>query len=625
MENLTGQHIDRYELLELLGKGGMAMVYKAYDSRLEREVAIKIIRQDAFPPEILQDVLKRFEREAKSLARLSHPNIVKVLDYGEYEGSPFLVLEFYAGGTLKEKIGDPISWREALRLLLPVARGVEYAHQRDIIHRDIKPANILMADNGEPTLSDFGIAKIFQNEKNTALTGSGMAMGTPEYMAPEQWTGQTGHQSDMYSLGIILYELVTGRRPYIADTPGAVFLKQVTEPLPYPSGVVPNLPEAVEQLLIKALARDPGSRFANLGELIREIENLLNADEGKLKASESRPASNKAEAVPIPVGSSPARASSLRMLVVGGIGGVMVIIAALVVGVPFILGKLNPSPTATPIAPTEAPTSAPAPTQTLVVGSGPLLNEITDARGAEMVLVPEGMFTMGSKAEDALAECLKYQSDCDLSWYRDEEPPHTVFLDSFYIDRYEVTNGQYAVCVDEGTCQPPTSSESAIRSSYYGNPEYENYPVIYVSWDMAKAFCEWRGARLPSEAEWEKAARGPEGNVFPWGAEADLTYANYNVDIGDTVAVGRYENGQSPYGAYDMAGNVWEWVADWYSNSYYQVSPLENPLGPETGEKRILRGGSWYDPAYLIRTSIRLVEPVPVDNNFGIRCARTAP
>jgi serine/threonine protein kinase len=290
MENLTGQRIDRYEILELLGKGGMAMVYKAYDTRLERELAIKIIRRDAFPPEDLHDVTKRFEREAKSLARLSHPNIVKVMDYGEYEGSPFLVLEYFPGGTLKQKIGGPVAWQEAARLLLPIARGVEYAHNRGVIHRDIKPANILMTEDGEPTLSDFGIAKLFQGEKTTTLTGSGAAIGTPEYMAPEQWTGQTGPKSDMYSLGVILYEMVTGRRPYIADTPGGVFLKQVTEPLPLPGEIVPNLPESVERFLLKTLAKEPADRHADLGAFIKELESLLSIYDREAKEKAERDA-----------------------------------------------------------------------------------------------------------------------------------------------------------------------------------------------------------------------------------------------------------------------------------------------------------------------------------------------
>ncbi len=275
MSDLAGQYLGRYHLLERLGEGGMATVYRAYDTRLEREVALKIIRQGAFPAGMLDEMLKRFEREAKSLAKLSHPSIVKVYDYGEHEGSPYLVMEYLPGGTLKKLLGKPLPWQEALRLLLPVARGVAYAHQRGILHRDIKPANILITESGEPLLSDFGIAKLFEGEQTTALTNSGMAIGTPEYMAPEQWTGQTNPQSDLYSLGIVLYEMVTGRKPYVADTPAAILLKQAMEPLPPPHQFAPNLPEAVEFLLIKALARDPRDRYPDLNALIQAIENLL--------------------------------------------------------------------------------------------------------------------------------------------------------------------------------------------------------------------------------------------------------------------------------------------------------------------------------------------------------------
>lgn len=191
MTDLSGQYLERYHLLERLGEGGMATVYKAYDTRLEREVAVKIIRHNAFPSEKLEEVLKRFEREAKSLARLSHPNIVKVHDYGEHQGAPFLVLEYLPGGTLKKMLGKPMPWNNAIRLLLPVARGVAYAHQHGILHRDIKPANILITEGGEPMLSDFGIAKIFEGGQSAALTASGMFVGTPEYTAPEQWTGRS--------------------------------------------------------------------------------------------------------------------------------------------------------------------------------------------------------------------------------------------------------------------------------------------------------------------------------------------------------------------------------------------------------------------------------------------------
>ena len=253
----------------------MAVVYKAYDTRLERDVAIKIIRSGAFPADALDEVLKRFEREAKSLAKLSHPNIVKVHDYGEHDGSPYLVMEYLPGGTLKKILGKPVPWQAALRLLLPVARGVEYAHQRGIVHRDIKPANILITESGDPMLSDFGIAKLFEGDQTTSLTGTGMVVGTPEYMAPEQWDGKPNPQSDLYSLGIVLYEMVAGRKPYMADTPMSILVKQATEPLPPPHQFVADLPEAMEFLLIKALAREPRDRFADIHALIQAMEALL--------------------------------------------------------------------------------------------------------------------------------------------------------------------------------------------------------------------------------------------------------------------------------------------------------------------------------------------------------------
>ena len=164
MSNLIGQNLGRYQILELIGEGGMATVYKAHDTHLEREVAIKIIRREAFPPDQLDTILKRFEREAKALGGLSHPNIVGVIDYGEYEGSPYLVMVYLSGGTLKDRLGKPMPWRDAVRLLIPIARALEYTHEHNIINRDIKPSNILMTEKGQPMLTDFGLVKIFEDK-----------------------------------------------------------------------------------------------------------------------------------------------------------------------------------------------------------------------------------------------------------------------------------------------------------------------------------------------------------------------------------------------------------------------------------------------------------------------------
>jgi len=275
MAIIIGQSIGRYQILAQLGEGGMATVYKAHDTRLEREVAIKIIRHDAFPPSQLERILKRFEREAKSLAKLSHPNILGVMDYGEFEGAPYLVLMYLSGGTLKSLMGKPMSWREALRLLVPIAQALEYAHENKVVHRDVKPANILLTENGQPMLSDFGIAKLLEMDEGQTLTGTGVGVGTPEYMAPEQWTDKVTEQSDIYSLGVVLYEMVTGRKPYTADTPAAILLKQFTDPLPRPQQFANDLPEDFENVLIKTLAKKPEDRYASMTEVLDVFDALL--------------------------------------------------------------------------------------------------------------------------------------------------------------------------------------------------------------------------------------------------------------------------------------------------------------------------------------------------------------
>ena len=272
MANLVGKNIGRYHVVEKLGEGGMAAVYKAYDTRLERDVAIKVITAAQQGSE---QFLKRFEREAKALAKLTHANIVSVIDYGDEDGLPYLVMEYLPGGTLKQFIGKPIPFRDAACMLAPIAWALEYAHQRQIIHRDVKPANILLTESGTPMLSDFGIAKMLDVSGATQLTATGAGIGTPDYMSPEQSRGEAvDHRADIYSLGIVFYELVTGRRPFRADTPMAVIYKHATEPLPRPRQFVPELPQEVENVLFKALTKDPAERYQRMGDFADALENL---------------------------------------------------------------------------------------------------------------------------------------------------------------------------------------------------------------------------------------------------------------------------------------------------------------------------------------------------------------
>jgi formylglycine-generating enzyme required for sulfatase activity len=258
-----------------------------------------------------------------------------------------------------------------------------------------------------------------------------------------------------------------------------------------------------------------------------------------------------------------------------------------------------------------------------------------------MLYVPAGSFTMGCSLEETnlgLELCKKYRGDlafvtCQSTSFTDERPAHTVTLDAFWIDRTEVSNGQYQRCVKAGVCDPPVESGSYTRDTYYGDSTYDDYPVVWVTWQQAADYCAWTGGRLPTEAEWEYAARGPEGRIFPWGNTFDGTRGNYcdascaagisdpAVKDGypDTAPVGSFPTGASWCGALDMAGNVREWVADWFS--YYKAEPQINPTGPASGKSRIPRGGCWLDTPVNLRTTNRGQNtPDYTRHKVGFRC-----
>lgn len=293
MSDLIGQTIGRYHIIEQLGVGGMAIVYKAIDTRLDRSVALKVIRAENLAEAAF---VERFEREARALARLNHPNIVHINDFGELNGLPYLEMDYVPGGTLEKLLGAMIPWSEAARFLAPVAYALDYAHQQGVVHRDVKPSNILITQSGEPMITDFGIAKIMELDRSTLVTLPGFGVGTPEYMSPEQVMGKSiDGRSDIYSLGIVLYEMYTGHPPYRADTAIAVAVKQVHDPIPRPRRDLLPLPAPAENAVMTALAKKPEERYPNMAAFADTLEKL-----GK----KAPPAPSKATftAIPIPKG-----------------------------------------------------------------------------------------------------------------------------------------------------------------------------------------------------------------------------------------------------------------------------------------------------------------------------------
>ena len=284
MEDLTGKQFGHYQIVAPLGEGGMAAVYKAYQPAMERYVAIKVLPRHMSSSD---EFVSRFRREARMLAQLQHPHILPVFDYGEADGYPYIVMPFIISGTLAELLHKQrLPLTQVRRIITQIGDALSYAHARGMIHRDIKPSNVLIDERGNCLLTDFGLARMV--EASTNITTSGTVMGTPSYMSPEQGAGSNmDHRSDIYSLGIVLYEMITGRVPYTAETPVAVVFKHIQDPLPSVRKFNPSLPESVELLLLKALAKRPEDRYQTAEDFVRAIQTAVpNTSENQTFATE---------------------------------------------------------------------------------------------------------------------------------------------------------------------------------------------------------------------------------------------------------------------------------------------------------------------------------------------------
>jgi serine/threonine-protein kinase len=674
MNPIIGRTLNnRYRVVDSIGRGGMAEVYKVWDEERATYLALKLLREDLAQDRIF---LRRFKREAKTLAKLQHPNIVRFYGMEQDSRLAFMLMDFVEGENLKVEIfdldGAPMTAERVIEIMRPVCSALHYAHGQGMVHCDVKPSNIMIKHSGEVLLADFGVARM-----TDAATATMVGMGTPAYMAPELVRGDDPTpQTDIYSLGVILFEMLTGgERPFTgerAETTGSTSEKVRWEQMHLEPPSLRNwnldAPSELEAVLRRCLEKDPAKRYGSTIELLNAMDDAV-GEEGPTRIEEPVKVVPENELVlaaehlmaepALKPGQKEARApepsekkrlpkwvwmvgvGSIALLVLAGLGsfggqstrgvseerarqtavafGLQATQSVAETATAGLTSTVAPTVTATATITT---TSIPTPT----IPPGATI--VSESDGMVQVHVPAGEFWMGSSLNDIGSHRRIWWdangSYTETSWFEDEEPQHKVYLDAYWFDQTEVTNGMYARCVNAGICDLPSKITSYTRSIYYGDDAYVSYPVIYVSWHDAQAYCEWAGRRLPTEAEWEKAARGVDGRKYPWGDDLpSCSIVNYEPCDRDTDYVGSYPDAASPYGALDMSGNVYEWVDDWYDEEYYDRSPLSNPQGPTNGDTKVTRGCSWLCYGIYLHAAIR-GDAAPDKHGFtrGFRCAQ---
>lgn len=603
--------VKRYRILHILGKGRSGSVYRAWDERDDRDVAIKEYLDASY------ETQKLFREEARRLSRLKHPQLPTVRDHFVVdEVGQYLVTDYVDGVDLQTLVeqSHPLPSERVVEWLQESCVPLDYLHQKGQLHLNIKPANIRVTPRGEVFLVDTGLPRL------------GVPRGNPGYAALEQQTQkQVSETTDVYALGATLYTLLTGRTPV-----DAARREMGLEQLRPARQLNPDAEPYLSLVASRAMSLRANTRF----------DTVLDFAKALTRPTGSKPFQRVELPDPAPVPLPPRvqvnqrqwRTIETRTLLALGVILLVMVLGGVAYG---SFGRTEPTPTTIEVTATfqsqvalALTQIAPSPTPTIDPTTLPTATPerfVHGDSGARMIYIEGGNFRMGNDEGES-----------------DEQPAHLVRLDPYFIDESEVTNRQYSLCVADGLCSPPQNPNATFHPSYYGDPKFDNYPVIFVSWDQANTFCEWRDGRLPSEAEWEFAA-GYRAEVaqklrFPWGELLTSGVANFcdsnctlperdpQIDDGhrDTAPVGTFPEGQSSFGLYDMAGNVMEWVHDWYDPDFYEVSSDINPLGPAEGVARVLRGGSWLSTVEDLQVTTRgSFVPEVARANLGFRCAMT--
>jgi len=583
--------ISDYKIIDELGSGGFGIVYKA-KSKTDVIVAIKILKQEYASN---KKFIENFFKEALNLARLSHPNITKILDLIPIDNNYAIIMEYVDGVTLEEVFGNKnISIDEKLKMAIQVLDSVQYAHENNILHRDIKPANIMIDRKKKIKLMDFGIAKATKMKHSETTNTEKIAL-TPGYASPEHFDstiGKISSRSDIYSLGVLFYVLFTNTNPFKSDD------NEITQAMynhiykvpPPPSELNNEIPRNINNAIRKALAKKPPNRFSSCIDFKKAL-----LGEKKLDIDESTLIFDKANLQNLKKTQKPESNTTANIVFLTIIIFLLGIVAYLFIDVST--KEIDP--------------------QTKI--------DITKVIG-QMILIPEGEFTIGSDNYN-------------------EKPEQKVYLDAFYIDQYLVTNKQFKEFIDKTGYETDAEKEDYGTIMYGANPQKRKYaswkkpdgmndisnkddhPVTQVSYNDALNYCKSVGKDLPTEAQWEKAARGPLGFIYPWGNEKpDDSYANYANMNDDTTPVITYDKGKSYYNIYDMAGNVRQWCKDYYTE-YSETNKRrnKNPIGAITGRRRVLKGASFIEGIDVLRSSNRMdYEPGYRRFDIGFRCAGLA-